>query len=88
MRSLTFKDNSWFDAEELRTRDSKTHRVFVRILKELTRGNPATGAGKPEKLKHELSGLWSRRLSKKDRLVYAFDDETIYIYAVGGHYDL
>lgn len=42
--------------------------------------------GKPEPLKHNLSGLWSKRISQKDRLIYKFDDEYIYIFAIGGHY--
>lgn len=53
----------------------------------MLRGNPAQGTGKPEPLKHQLSGLWSRRLSKKDRLIYKFDDDYIYIFAIGGHYE-
>jgi toxin YoeB len=53
----------------------------------LIREDPATGSGKPEPLKHGLSGLWSRRLSRKDRLIYAFDEESVYIFAIGGHYD-
>ena len=46
-----------------------------------------TGLGKPEPLKHNLSGLWSRRFSRHDRLIYRFDDARIYIHAIGGHYD-
>jgi toxin YoeB len=38
-------------------------------------------------LRYELSGLWSRRLFQKDRLISRFDDERIYIFAIGGHYD-
>jgi toxin YoeB len=56
------------------------------MLKEMLRGNPATGLGKPEPLKHNLSGLWSRRLSRYDRLIYRFDDARVYIFAIGGHY--
>ena len=41
----------------------------------------------PEPLKHNLSGLWSRRLSQKGKLIYMFDDDYIYIFAIGGHYD-
>lgn len=41
-----------------------------RILKEMQRDDPARGLGKPEQLKHNLSGLWSRQLSQKDRVVY------------------
>jgi len=53
----------------------------------MQRDDPATGTGKPEPLKHALSGLWSRRISLKDRLVYRFDVDAIYIMAIGGHYD-
>jgi toxin YoeB len=53
----------------------------------MRRGDPAQGTGKPEPLKHGLSGLWSRRLSQRDRLIYRFDDENIYVMAIGGHYD-
>ena len=45
------------------------------------------GLGKPEPLKHNLSGFWSRRLSQNDHLVYKFDDCYIYIFAIGGHYE-
>lgn len=62
-------------------------KISVKILKEMLRGDPSSGLGKPEPLKHNLSGLWSRRLSQKDRLVYRFDDNYIYIFAIGGHYD-
>lgn len=48
---------------------------------------PSMGLGKPELLKHNLAGLWSKRFSQKDRLIYKFDDESIYIFAIGGHYD-
>jgi toxin YoeB len=40
-----------------------------------------------EPLKHALTGLWSRRLSLKDRLIYRFDDGNIYVMAIGGHYE-
>lgn len=53
----------------------------------MLRGEPATELGKPEPLKHNLSGFWSRRLSQKDRLIYKFDDQYIYIFAIGGHYE-
>ncbi|MEE9356336.1 MAG: type II toxin-antitoxin system YoeB family toxin [Methylococcaceae bacterium] len=53
----------------------------------MLRDNPSTGTGKPELLKHNLSGLWSRRISQKDRIIYRYDSEYIYIFAIGGHYD-
>ena len=87
MRSLVFEGNTWNAYEQLRQKDKKMHKNLCKILKEMLRGDPASGLGKPEPLKYNLSGLWSRRLSQKDRLIYKFDDEYIYIFAIGGHYD-
>ncbi|MBK1700994.1 Txe/YoeB family addiction module toxin [Thiococcus pfennigii] len=55
----------------------------------MLRGDPSTGLGKPEALRHNLTGFWSRRLSQKDRLIYKFDDHRVYIFIfpIGGHYD-
>lgn len=53
----------------------------------MLRSDPSSGLGKPKPLKHNLSGLWSKRISQKDRLIYKFDDEYIYVFAIGGHYD-
>lgn len=87
MRSLVFEGNTWTTYEDLRERDRKLHKALRNILEEMLRGDPTRGIGKPEPLKHSLSGLWSRRLSQKDRVVYKFDDKYIYIFAIGGHYD-
>jgi len=86
MKSLVFEGNTWVAYELLRQKDKKMHLALCRILKEMLRGDPSSGIGKPEPLKHNLSGLWSRRLSQKDRLIYKFDDNSIYIFAIGGHY--
>lgn len=87
MRSLVFEGNTWVAYEALRKKDKKLHKALCLILKEMLRGDPASGIGKPERLKHNLTGLWSRRLSQKDRLIYKFDADSIYIFAIGGHYD-
>jgi toxin YoeB len=87
MRSIVFEGDTWERYEELRGRDSALHRVLCRQLREMQRGDPATGTGKPEPLKHGLRGFWSRRLSLKDRLVYRFDEENLYVIAIGGHYE-
>ena len=87
MRSLVFEGNTWAAYEELRLKDKKLYKVLCRQLKEMLRDDPRTGAGKPEALKHNLSGLWSRRISQKDRVIYKYDEEYIYIYAIGGHYN-
>lgn len=87
MRSLVFEGNTWAAYETPRKKDKKLHKALCLILKEMLRGDPAIGIGKPEQLKHNLSGLWSRRLSQKDRVIYKYDDHAVYIFAIGGHYD-
>ena len=87
MRSLVFEGDTWEAYEELRQKDKNLHKSLCRLLKEMLREDPTKGTGKPEPLKHNLSGLWSRRISLKDRLIYKFDDQYIYIFAIGGHYD-
>ena len=87
MRSLVFEGNTWLIYEKLREKDKKLHKALCKVLKEMLRADPSIGLGKPELLKHNLAGLWSKRLSQKDRLIYKFDEECIYIFAIGGHYD-
>ncbi len=87
MKSLVFKGDSWSAYEKLRKQDKKAHANLCKILREMLRGDPSSGLGKPEPLKHNLSGFWSRRLSQKDRIVYKFDSDCIYVFAIGGHYD-
>jgi toxin YoeB len=55
------------------------------LLEELIQ-HPFTGTGKPEPLKHQLSGCWSRRINKEHRLVYQVIDEVVFILSVKGHY--
>ena len=88
MRSIVFEGDTWERYEALRKKDAALHRTLRRQLKEMRRGDPARGTGKPEPLKHDLSGFWSRRLSRGDRLIYKFDDQAIYIFAIGGAYDM
>ena len=51
------------------------------------RGDPAVGLGRPARLGHNLTGFRSRRLRQKDRFIYRYDDDRIYVFAIGGHYD-
>ena len=77
MRNLVFRGKTW---------EKTLHKNLKKIIQELLRGDPTKGLGKPEPLRHQLAGLWSRRLSLKDRLIYRFDDDSIEIIAIGGHY--
>jgi toxin YoeB len=87
MRELAFRNNSWQQYENM-IKNKKIHKKFHAIIKEMLRSDdPSLGVGKPELLKYELEGLYSRRLSEKDRLIYSFDENYIYIHAIGGHYE-
>ena len=82
-----FSDDAWEDFT-FWFNDKRTLKKINSLLKDIER-NGNTGLGKPEPLKYDLTGYWSRRISDKDRLVYRIDDETDTIYIIGckGHYD-
>ncbi|PJA51709.1 MAG: Txe/YoeB family addiction module toxin [Candidatus Marinimicrobia bacterium CG_4_9_14_3_um_filter_48_9] len=87
MRSIVFEGKTWSKYEELRKTDQKLHTNLCKIIQEMQREDPSRGIGKPEQLRHNLSGFWSRRLSRGDRLIYKYDEKAVYIFAIGGHYD-
>ncbi|MEE0457074.1 MAG: Txe/YoeB family addiction module toxin, partial [Anaerovibrio sp.] len=78
-------DNAWQDFLLWMREDRKTAKKIASLLADIER-NGNEGLGKPESLKGNLSGYWSRRISEKDRLIYRFDETTIYIAACKGHY--
>lgn len=80
-----FSDNAWQDFLIWMREDRKTAKKIASILADIER-NGNEGLGKPESLKGNLSGYWSRRITEKDRLIYRFDETTIYIAACKGHY--
>jgi toxin YoeB len=67
--------------------DKASIKKVDQIISELYE-HPETGIGKPEKLKFELSGYWSRQINKKDRLIYMIEDNIITVTVVSavGHY--
>lgn len=87
MKSLVFEGNTWQAYENLRRDNKQLHVKLCKIIKEMLRDDPAVGTGKPEPLKHQYQGLWSRRFSAGDRVIYRFDDDVVYLFAIGGHYD-
>ncbi|MBW4479416.1 MAG: Txe/YoeB family addiction module toxin [Tolypothrix brevis GSE-NOS-MK-07-07A] len=87
MRSIVFHEDTLQTYEYFRETNKIIHKKLFNIIKEMQKGDPTQGTGKPEALKYELAGYYSRRLSDKDRLIYSFDKENIYIIAIGGHYE-
>jgi toxin YoeB len=82
---LEFDPNGFEDLAWWVEKDRKKALRIIKLIKEV-RKDPFTGTGKPEPLKHELSGCWSRRIDKKHRLVYQVKEEKIRILACRYHY--
>ena len=79
-KSLAFDPAGFEDLAWWIEKNRKKALRIIKLIKEVQR-NPFTGTGKPEPLKHELSGCWSRRIDKKHRLVYQVADDNIRILA-------
>ena len=79
-------DEAWEDYEYWQTQDKKTIKRINTLLKDIERGN-FDGIGKPEPLKGELSGFWSRRIDDVNRLVYVVEEKVIILISCRGHYE-
>ncbi|MBF0383460.1 MAG: Txe/YoeB family addiction module toxin [Magnetococcales bacterium] len=82
---LLFHDNGWEDYLYWQQVDKKMVRRTNALIKEMRR-TPEKGAGKPQRLKHGMSGMWSRRIDQEHRLVYTFSKTTLTIIACRYHY--
>lgn len=80
-----FTDTGWEDYTFWLENDTKTLKKIHRLLKDIDR-TPFSGSGKPEPLKFELTGYWSRRINETDRLVYKIEKGAIIVIACRSHY--
>ena len=79
---LEFSDHALEDIEKhKKAGDQSVLKKLQRLINEL-REHPMTGTGQPEKLKHDLAGLYSRRINRKHRLVYSIEEEVVTVYVV------
>ena len=85
MKKIWF-DEAWEDYLYWQNQDKKTMKRINMLIRDIERGN-FDGIGKPEPLKGELSGFWSRRIDSVNRLVYRIDDNVLEILSCKGHYD-
>lgn len=83
---IIFTRNAWEDYISWLHDDRKMLKKINDLIKDIQR-NPFEGKGKPEPLKYDLSGYWSRRIDREHRLVYQADENEIRIYACRYHYD-
>ena len=84
-RTLAWTDAAWDDYLYWQEQDKKTLKRINKLLAE-TKRSPFEGIGKPEALKENLSGFWSRRIDESHRLVYAVEELRITVISCSYHY--
>ncbi|MBC6481335.1 MAG: Txe/YoeB family addiction module toxin [Hormoscilla sp. GM7CHS1pb] len=84
-RRIVFESSAFAEFNEWAKNDKKIYQKIVNIIKDIDR-SPFEGLGKPEPLKYELSGYWSRRINDEHRLVYQVNDSEVIIIACKYHY--
>ncbi len=83
---ITFSQNSWEDYLSWQSEDKKILQKINSLIKDIQR-TPYQGLGKPEPLKYDLAGLWSRRIDREHRLVYQVLGDELFVYSCRYHYD-
>jgi len=83
---ITFSPNSWEDYLSWQSEDKKILKKINSLLKDIRRTS-YQGLGKPEPLKYDLAGLWSRRIDREHRLVYQVIRDELFVYSCRYHYD-
>ncbi|MCT7473532.1 Txe/YoeB family addiction module toxin [Aliarcobacter cryaerophilus] len=85
MKQVAFEEKAFEDFTNWASQDKKLYTKIIALIKDIKR-SPFLGLGKPEPLKHELSGYWSRRINDEHRLVYKVTDTMIIIASCKYHY--
>ena len=83
---IIFTKNSWEDYTSWLKDDKKMLQKINELIKDIQR-TPFEGKGKPEPLKYDLAGFWSRRIDREHRLVYRYENKEVLIYSCRYHYD-
>ncbi|NLJ01277.1 MAG: Txe/YoeB family addiction module toxin [Bacteroidales bacterium] len=86
--SLEFVDTAKRDIQHLKKNEPQAYRKVVRLVTEL-RKHPRSGTGHPKQLVGDREGQWSRRITRKHRLVYKIEDDRVIVLVLSawGHYD-
>jgi len=82
---LVFSENAWEDYLYWQLNDKRILKRIHFLIKEICR-SPHQGIGKPEALRHSLSGYWSRRINDEHRIVYKCTDQELFIVQLRYHY--
>jgi toxin YoeB len=83
---ISFEAAAWDDYFFWQQNDKQVLRKINNLIRDIQR-DPFTGIGKPEPLKHDLAGFWSRRITDEHRLVYTLNDGELMIAQCRYHYD-
>jgi len=83
---ISFVQRSWEDYNNWQKEDKKIFLKIQKLIKDTMR-NPFGGLGKPEPLRNNLKGYWSKRITKEHRLVYKVENEHLIIISCKYHYD-
>lgn len=85
MKQVVFENTAFADFTNWSTEDKGVYKKIIALIKDIDR-NPFMGLGKPEPLKHEFQGYWSRRITDEHRLVYKVDEKSIFVASCKYHY--
>lgn len=86
MKQVVFEKSAFEDFTNWAAIDKKVYQKIITLIKDIDR-NPFNGLGKPESLKHQFSGYWSRRITDEHRLVYKVSETSIIVASCKYHYD-
>jgi len=85
---VIYKDKALRDIEFWkRSGNTQVQRKISALIEDICK-HPSTGVGKPEELKHDLSGLWSRRINIEHRIIYEFNEKQVFVISLRGHYQV
>ena len=84
MRRLLWDNDAWDEYQSWQTEDKNILKRINKLLNDIRR-DPFDGIGKPEPLKENLSGFWSRRINDEHRIVYLVEDDIVRIFSCRGH---
>jgi toxin YoeB len=83
---IIYKDGALLDIKYWKKSGNKqVQKKITELITDIIQ-HPETGIGKPEPLKYELAGLWSRHITDEHRIIYKVEDEILYIASLKGHY--
>ena len=85
---VRFSEKAKLQLDDYKSRNDSRSIDKIKLLLKSVLNDPFSGIGKPEPLRFDLKGLWSRRINGNDRLVYEVKSEYILVYSIKGHYKL